>query len=178
MAKMTNKTTPILIAAAMAFAALAGIAAPAAHAQSPGGADAYRSRLVAESCGTAQLAPVAYGDITQRFGESDTSDVHSRGVTIRTAANASVSAPAQGVVEYAGPAGDLGQVIILNIGRDYRVVMTGLGRVSVRTGQSVAAYTPIGLMPAQAVRGATLYMELRCGEEPVNPEQTTVMALR
>ena len=56
--------------------------------------------------------------------------------------------------------------------------MTGLGRVSVRAGQTVTTYDAIGLMPAQAVRGAKLYIELRCGEEPVNPEQTMIMALR
>ncbi len=137
----------------------------------------------AETCGAATLVPAAEGEVLTRFGEPNPADtgavpLSSRGTILLTASGAPVSAPAHGRVEFAGPVANLGQVVILNIGADYRVVLTGLDRVTVHTGQRVSANDAIGAMPATDRHGAHLYMELRCGEEPVNPNGAVMLAMQ
>lgn len=130
-----------------------------------------------DTCGAARLAPVASGQVVQAFGDYDSAGLKSRGVDILTAARASVSAPAAGVVEYAGAVPNMGQVVIINIGSDHRVILTGLVTTTVKAGQHVVTYGTVGTMPDTAP-SAMLYMELRCGEEPVDPEQATLIAMR
>ncbi len=130
-----------------------------------------------DTCGTASLAPVAYGQVVTAFGDYDTQSLKSRGVVIQTAGHAHISAPAAGTVEYAGAVENMGKVVVLNIGHNYRVVLTGLSALNVTTGQKISTYDVVGAMPNSATP-AKLYMELRCGEEPVNPIQTTLVAMR
>lgn len=130
------------------------------------------------------LTAVVAGDVYQGFGDIDaldTSDapIHSRGVVYETAADAHVSSPAAGQVDYAGPVANLGDVVIINLGNNYRVVLTGMSHLSVKTGQHVTSHSHVGTMPDSDA--AHLYMELRDGEEPVNPmtaPATTLIAMR
>ena len=130
------------------------------------------------------LTSVVAGDVYQGFGDIDALDtsadpMHSRGIVYETAADAQVSAPAAGQVDYAGPVANLGDVVIINLGNNYRVVLTGLSRLSVKTGQHVTSHSHVGTMPDS--NDAHLYMELRDGEEPVNPMSapaTTLIAMR
>ncbi|MFT4091104.1 MAG: peptidoglycan DD-metalloendopeptidase family protein [Asticcacaulis sp.] len=92
-----------------------------------------------------------------------------RGVRIRAAAGAQVRAPAEGEVEYAGPLEGYGQVIILHVGGDYRVVMTGVGRVYVEAGKTVGANEPLGRLPNLSEKPQNFYFELRKADRPVNP---------
>lgn len=100
-----------------------------------------------------------------------------RGVTYSTNPGSQVVAPAEGEVEYVGPLDNYGQVIILNIGKSYRVVITGLGRVYVDRGQSVGRNEPLGRMPNESAKKTLLYMELRHDEDTINPE-TSIALLR
>lgn len=92
-----------------------------------------------------------------------------RGVRFAAQPGAQVTAPIEGEVEFAGPVESYGQVVILNAGNDYRVVLTGIGRVFVDKGQTLRRHEPIGRMPNLSERKVTLYMELRHGDTPVNP---------
>ena len=130
------------------------------------------------------LASVVKGDVYQGFGDIDALDTsaepsHSRGIVYKTVADATVSAPAAGQVDYAGPVANLGDVVIINLGNNYRVVLTGMSHLSVKTGQHVTSHSHVGTMPDSDA--AHLYMELRDGEEPVNPMSapaTTLIAMR
>ncbi len=144
------------------FAMVIAVAAAGALQATPAAA--------AQTCGSTGLAPVAHGEVVQAFGDYDTQGVKSRGVDILTNAQARVSAPAGGVVEYAGTLANMGKVVVINIGQDYRVVLADLSRVTVKAGQRVSAYDAVGAM-ADTAPGAVLYMELRCGEDPVDPQQ-------
>ena len=115
------------------------------------------------------LQPPVVGDITVNFGQTDGRTPASRGVSYAALPGSQVTAPAEGEVEYAGPLDSYGQVVVLSIGHDYRVVVTGIGRIYVQQGQTVGRHEPLGRMPNLSDKKALLYMELRKGETPVNP---------
>ena len=123
---------------------------------------------------------VGFGDIKPQFSEGQT--VASRGVTYLTESRARVSAPADGTVEYAGTVPGLGRVVIINAGENYRIVLTGLGHLSVSKGQHVLAHDVLGSMPEAGLQNTALYLELRRGEEPIDPFanlfETTAIAMR
>ncbi|ESQ87066.1 hypothetical protein ABAC460_21085 [Asticcacaulis sp. AC460] len=140
-------------------------------------------RAQAQVCGAPRLAPVVQGEVWQAYGESNPlftagEPVGSRGIVYRTAANAVVTAPISGDVEYAGPVENLGQVVILNIGGDRRVVLTGMSGLRVRTGDRIAQGGRLGATAPAHGEAAFLYMELRCGEEPVNPQPVKTVAMQ
>jgi murein hydrolase activator len=116
-----------------------------------------------------RLTQPVVGDVTRSFGQLDGAGPSSRGVSYAALPGSQVISPAEGEVEYAGPLDSYGQVVILSIGNNYRVVITGIGRVYVEPGQTVARHEPLGRMPNLSDQKATLYMELRRGEDPVNP---------
>ncbi len=136
-------------------------------------------QVKAQNCGMTHLASVVDGNVWQGYGEvnpaySNGQPLASRGIVYMTDARAQVAAPADGIVEYAGPVDNMGQVVILNIGRDYRVVLAGLSQVSVETGQTIRIHDRLGHMPRAGKEPSHLYMELRCGEETVNPLQSSI----
>ncbi|MEM9964264.1 MAG: peptidoglycan DD-metalloendopeptidase family protein [Asticcacaulis sp.] len=92
-----------------------------------------------------------------------------RGVRLKAAAGAQVRSPAEGEVEYAGPLEGYGQVIIVHVGGDYRVIMTGIGRVYVEAGKTVGANEPLGRLPNLSEKPQSFYFELRKSDRPVNP---------
>jgi septal ring factor EnvC (AmiA/AmiB activator) len=76
-----------------------------------------------------------------------------------------VSAPAPAVVDYAGPLSGWGEVIILDLGPGWRVVLAGLDSVTVQPGSRVADGQALGKAPEDG----EVYFELRREERPVDP---------
>lgn len=124
------------------------------------------------------VLPVA-GRVAKRFGESDDSGATLQGDMVATHSAAIVTAPVNGSVLYAGPFRSYGQLLILNAGDGYHIVLAGMGRTSVSPGQSVLAGEPVGLMGetrvvsavafAEASAGPELYVEFRKEGKPVDP---------
>ena len=114
------------------------------------------------------------GEIYGSYAPQDAGLAYGRGLSLMTSAGAQVIAPGEAEVEYAGPLPGYGQVIILNLGGDYRTVLTGLGRVFVENGASVARGEPIGRMPNNQEGKKRLYFELRRKDEAINPNQAYV----
>jgi septal ring factor EnvC (AmiA/AmiB activator) len=122
--------------------------------------------------------PVA-GRVARRFGHDDSNGGVMLGDMVATQSEAIVTAPADGSVLYAGPFRSYGQLLILNAGDGYHVVLAGMGRISVSTGQSVLAGEPVGVMGEAKVASATasgignagpeLYVEFRKDGKPVDP---------
>ena len=119
-----------------------------------------------------RLQQPVVGEKVADFGQGE------RGVRFAAQPGAQVTAPIEGEVEFAGPVESYGQVVILNAGTDYRVVLTGIGRVFVDKGQTLRRHEPIGRMPNLSERKVTLYMELRHGDVPVNPLTSLQMSSR
>lgn len=77
----------------------------------------------------------------RNFGAPDGSGGTEKGLTVATRAGAQVTAPADGWVVYAGPFRSYGQLLILNVGGGYHVLLAGMDRISVDLGQFVLAGT-------------------------------------
>ena len=69
-----------------------------------------------------------------------------KGISIATRPAAQVTAPCDGWVVYAGPFRNYGQVLILNAGGGYHVVLAGMDRISVNVGQFVLTGEPVAVM--------------------------------
>ena len=116
------------------------------------------------------FTPPMDGAPTRRFGELEPGGrSRSDGWTWRTRATAAVVAPADGVVEYAGPLKGWGLVLILRLGGGYHLVLAGLESASAAPGRTVAAGQPIGRMGGDAEAGSDLYFEIRKNGAPVDP---------
>jgi septal ring factor EnvC (AmiA/AmiB activator) len=90
------------------------------------------------------------------------------GLNFSTGAGASVVAPADSQVLFAGPYHKTGQVLILETSGGYDLVLAGLDRIDVRPGDQLLAGEPVGTMP-RGKNGASLYFELRQNGKSVNP---------
>ncbi|RWO27736.1 MAG: hypothetical protein EOS10_25835 [Mesorhizobium sp.] len=126
-----------------------------------------------------QIALPVTGKIKRRFGASDGNGAVMLGDMVATQSGAIVTAPADGNVLYAGPFRSYGQLLILNAGDGYHVVLAGMSRISVASGQSVLAGEPIGAMGEARVASTSaskngnatpeLYVEFRKDGKPVDP---------
>ncbi|MGX8011403.1 murein hydrolase activator EnvC family protein [Mesorhizobium sp. ORM8.1] len=126
-----------------------------------------------------QIALPVIGKVKLRFGADDGNGAAMQGDMVATQSGAIVTAPADGNVLYAGPFRSYGQLLILNAGDGYHVVLAGMSRISVATGQSVLAGEPIGAMGEARVASTSasrngnatpeLYVEFRKDGKPVDP---------
>lgn len=86
------------------------------------------------------------GQILKRFGEDDGLGSTLRGMAVATRATAQITAPVDGKVEFAGPFRSYGQLLILNPGEGYLVLLAGMTEISAEIGQTVRAGEPLGSM--------------------------------
>jgi septal ring factor EnvC (AmiA/AmiB activator) len=124
------------------------------------------------------VAPVA-GRFARRFGQSDGHGAHMLGDTVQTQSGAIVTSPCDGVVLYAGPFRSYGQLLILDAGDGYHLVLAGMGNIGVSSGQSVLTGEPVGAMGETRLASAVayadegqlpvLYVEFRKDGKPVDP---------
>ncbi|MBV9996096.1 MAG: peptidoglycan DD-metalloendopeptidase family protein [Caulobacteraceae bacterium] len=114
------------------------------------------------------LAP-ADGALAVGFGGQLANGLKAEGFAYRTGAGAPVRSPTAAVVDYAGPLNGWGQVVILRAAGDCHIVLSGLGKVTVTSGQQVAGGFPLGAMPATGHRAPELYFEVRLAGQPVDP---------
>lgn len=114
----------------------------------------------------------------RNFGAPDGSGGTEKGLTVATRAGAQVTAPADGWVVYAGPFRSYGQLLILNVGGGYHVLLAGMDRISVDLGQFVLAGEPVATMGtgshiaailASGSSQPVLYIEFRKDGTPVDP---------
>jgi septal ring factor EnvC (AmiA/AmiB activator) len=114
----------------------------------------------------------------KRFGAPDGIGGVEKGLSIATRAGAQVTAPADGWVVYAGPFRSYGQLLILNAGNGYHILLAGMERISVDLGQFVLTGEPVAVMgngshiAAILATGSSqpvLYIEFRKDGVPVDP---------
>lgn len=125
------------------------------------------------------LAMPSSGVTVIDYGAGDGFGGISRGLSIVTRADAQVVSPADGWVLFQGDYLNYGQIVILNAGQDYTVLLAGLAKVDVQIGQFVMMGEPVGTMGSQTigrtvatsagVSRPTLYIEMRKNNEPVDP---------
>ena len=114
----------------------------------------------------------------REFGGSDGVGGTQRGQSIGTHAGAQITSPCDGWVVYAGAFRSYGQLLILNAGGGYHVLLAGMERISVDLGQFVLTGEPVGVMGGGAQVSATaatrskqpvLYVEFRKDGTPIDP---------
>lgn len=133
--------------------------ADAQRAQEEGPPDADDREALASLRDTGRMAPAfAFGSAQGLirspvrgqeilgFGDQDRFGETSQGLHIATRADARVVAPADGWVLYAGPFRAYGQVVILDMGDGYRMILAGMSRINVALGQFVLMGEPIATM--------------------------------
>ena len=132
-----------------------------------------------------RLAWPVLGRVILKAGEVDAKGVKRPGISVATRALALVTSPWAATVRYQGPLLDYGNVMILEPGGGYLMILAGMKTVYGDVGDVIAAGSPLGLMGETAVAGAdilsrgandtgadaseTLYVEIRQGAEPVDP---------
>jgi septal ring factor EnvC (AmiA/AmiB activator) len=113
------------------------------------------------------------------YGAPDGVGGTEKGISIATRAGAVVTSPADGWVVYAGPFRSYGQLLILNAGGGYHILLAGMARISVDLGQFVLTGEPVAVMGSESQIAAiltpgssqpVLYIEFRKGGAPVNPD--------
>ena len=92
------------------------------------------------------LLQPASGEMLYQFGDAVSGQRKSLNIAMSTRPNARVRSPTDGWIVYAGPFRSYGQILILNAGEGYHMVLSGLAEVNVETGQFVLAGEPVGRM--------------------------------
>lgn len=125
------------------------------------------------------LLPLPAGGVKIKdFGAPDSLGGNEKGISIATRPGAQVTSPCDGWIVYAGPFRSYGQLLIVNAGGGYHILLAGMDRISVNLGQFVLTGEPVAAMgggsqiastaatgPGQSV----LYVEFRKDGSPVDP---------
>jgi len=124
----------------------------------------------------ARLPLPAQGKRVLSFGERTQYGGTSKGMVLATRHGAQVTAPSDGWVVYAGAFRTYGQLLIINAGAGYHILLAGLSQIDVQIGQFVLAAEPVGTMTQAANAAGTkdstpvLYVEFRKDGQPVDPD--------
>lgn len=122
------------------------------------------------------LALPAQGKRLKRFGDADDAGGTVKGISLQTRPEARITAPSDGWVVYAGPFRSYGQLLILNTGGGYHVLLAGMSRIDASLGQFVLTGEPVAVMAAPGSQGRNensrpvLYVEFRKDGKPIDPD--------
>lgn len=116
-----------------------------------------------------RLAFPAQGRMVQAFGERLSTGGDARGITLETQPAAQIVAPYDGQVVFAGPFRDYGQLLIIEHGEGYHMLLAGFERIDSAVSQTLLAGEPVGVMARPTEGNPRLYIELRHNGRPINP---------
>jgi septal ring factor EnvC (AmiA/AmiB activator) len=129
---------------------------------------------------TKGLLPLpASGSVRRSFGAPDGFGGSEKGIMIATRNEATVVSPSDGWVAFAGPYRSYGQLLIVNAGQGYYIILAGMERINVNVGQFVLAGEPVAIMGDGAAKTAAaiaisaaepvLYVEFRKDGAAIDP---------
>jgi septal ring factor EnvC (AmiA/AmiB activator) len=137
-----------------------------------------RSPAIAFAAAKGLLHLPVNGVKIREFGGSDGAGGVEKGISLATRAGAQVTTPCDGWVVYSGPFRSYGQLLILNAGGGYHVLIAGMERISVSIGQFVLTGEPVATMGktsqvasilATNASQPVLYIEFRKDGTPIDP---------
>jgi len=148
---------------------------------SPGAALGNPGRIkpeIAFSEANGRLPMPAQGRQVLGFAEKTQFGGQSKGIVLETRQGAQVTSPCDGWIVYAGEFRSYGQLLIINAGGGYHVLLAGLSQIDVQPGQFVLAAEPVGTMsgwaqqaqPAASNSAPVLYVEFRKDGKPIDPD--------
>lgn len=113
------------------------------------------------------------------FGKKNAEGEVSKSIGIATKSNARVQSPADGWVIFAGPFRSYGNLLILNAGDGYRILLSGMDTLNVELGQFILTGEPIGKMAESRIASTSnvevgfskpvLYIEFRKEDLSIDP---------
>jgi septal ring factor EnvC (AmiA/AmiB activator) len=120
----------------------------------------------------------ASGKRVLKFGEKTQYGSQSKGLVLETRHGGQVVSPCDGWIVYAGEFRSYGQLLIINAGGGYHILLAGLSQIDVQLGQFVLTGEPVGVMstagrttPGKAQDNApVLYIEFRKDQRPIDPD--------
>jgi septal ring factor EnvC (AmiA/AmiB activator) len=124
------------------------------------------------------LALPCAGKKIKSFGMRDETGGKSEGIVVETRKDAQIVSPSDGWVIYAGTFRSYGQLLIINAGGGYHILLAGMDQIYTSVGQFVLAGEPVAIMgksepqtaeKAQS-RSPALYIEFRKDARPVDPD--------
>ena len=131
---------------------------------------------IAFSAARAKLPLPVQGRRVLAFGEKTQFGGQSKGMVIETRNSAQVTSPCDGWIVYAGEFRSYGQLLIINAGDGYHMLLAGMSQIDVQPGQFVLAAEPVGTMSVSSKAAQTqasspvLYIELRKDGRPIDPD--------
>ena len=125
----------------------------------------------------AQLPTPAQGKRVLTFGDRTQYGSQSKGLVIETRHGGQVVSPCDGWIVYAGEFRSYGQLLIINAGGGYHILLAGLSQIDVQLGQFVLTGEPVGVMSTGAKasqakaqdNAPVLYIEFRKDGRPIDP---------
>jgi septal ring factor EnvC (AmiA/AmiB activator) len=146
----------------------------------PGAAGVQRLAPAIAFASAKGLLPLPVNGVRMRaFGDADGRGGAEKGLLLATRDRAQVTAPCDGWVVYAGTFRSYGQLLILNTGDGYHVLLAGMERISVDIGQFVLTGEPVAVMGSGSKVAAilatgssqpVLYVEFRKNGTPIDPD--------
>jgi len=121
------------------------------------------------------LPPPVQGKRILKFGDSTRNVGRSKGEVYQARSSAQITSPCDGLVVYAGEFRTFGQILIINAGGGYHILLAGLGQLDAVAGQAIVTGEPVGKMglgqaSTSGDNGAPiLYVEFRSRDKPINP---------
>jgi septal ring factor EnvC (AmiA/AmiB activator) len=126
-----------------------------------------------------QIPLPSAGTIVKLFGAPNPFGGAEKGISIATPTAATIASPIDGWVAFSGPYRTYGQLLIINAGGGYYMVLAGMDRINVGVGQFVLAGEPVASMGDGSARTAAaaaigaeqpiLYIELRKDGAAIDP---------
>ncbi len=117
------------------------------------------------------------GRLVLNYAEKTQYNARSKGIVFETRHGAQITSPCDGWIVYAGPFRSYGQLLIINAGGGYHILLAGLSRIDVQPGQFVLAAEPVGTMSEvpptvknkSSDTAPVLYVEFRKDGRPIDP---------
>lgn len=155
----------------------------AANASAKPGPGAFKDRsrttpAIAFASAKGLLPLPVNGNKIRDFAGSDGVGGVQKGISLASRPGAQVTTPCDGWVVYAGPFRSYGQLLILNAGGGYHVLIAGMERISVNIGQFVLTGEPVATMGSTSQVASilatnasqpVLYVEFRKDGTPIDP---------
>lgn len=125
----------------------------------------------------AKLPQPTSGKLVLNYDETTRHGSKSKGIVFETRHGAQITSPCDGWIVYAGSFRSYGQLLIINAGGGYHVLLAGMTRIDVQPGQFVLAAEPVGTMSEAAPTvkmsssetSPVLYVEFRKDGRPIDP---------
>lgn len=107
------------------------------------------------------------GQVIENYGDATVKGMHAKGMTMKAVEGATVLSPFNGTVLFSGPFKSYGNMLIIDCGNGYLILLAGLDEMNAMTGQEVMTGEPVGKMGIDRLK---LYVEIRKDGQAIDPK--------